>query len=51
MRLPIIAFMGLITCGITVPGAEFHVVPAGSHWVMYDAAESFNRVLLDVLMR
>jgi 2-hydroxy-6-oxonona-2,4-dienedioate hydrolase len=32
-------------------GAEFHIVPAGSHWVMYDAAEAFNKVLLDILKK
>jgi pimeloyl-ACP methyl ester carboxylesterase len=30
-------------------GAEFHIVPAGSHWVMYDAAEAFNPTLLELL--
>jgi 2-hydroxy-6-oxonona-2,4-dienedioate hydrolase len=33
------------------PGAEFHLVPRGGHWVMYDSADEFNRVLLDVLTR
>jgi pimeloyl-ACP methyl ester carboxylesterase len=30
-------------------GGSFRVVPGGSHWVMYDSAEEFNRALLDSL--
>jgi 2-hydroxy-6-oxonona-2,4-dienedioate hydrolase len=30
-------------------GAEFRAIEGGSHWVMYDAAEEFNRALLDLL--
>jgi alpha-L-arabinofuranosidase len=29
MRIPIIAFMGIITCAITILGAEFHVATIG----------------------
>ncbi len=31
------------------PGAFFTVIPGAGHWVMYEAAEAFNRVLLDRL--
>ena len=31
------------------PDAFFAVVPGAGHWVMYEAAEAFNRVLLDRL--
>jgi pimeloyl-ACP methyl ester carboxylesterase len=33
------------------PGAEFHLIERGGHWVMYDSAQEFNRVFLDVLER
>src|SRR5512134_3672054 len=29
MRTPIIAFMSIMTCAITIPGAEFHVATNG----------------------
>jgi pimeloyl-ACP methyl ester carboxylesterase len=28
------------------PGAWFEVIPGAGHWVQYEAAEEFNRVLL-----
>ncbi len=28
------------------PGADFHVIPNAGHWVMYEAPQSVNRVLL-----
>lgn len=28
---------------------SFHAIPGGSHWVMYDRAEAFNRCLVDLL--
>ncbi len=31
------------------PGAFFAVIPGAGHWVMYEAADAFNRVLLDRL--
>jgi 2-hydroxy-6-oxonona-2,4-dienedioate hydrolase len=31
------------------PGAFFAVIPGAGHWVMYEAAGAFNRVLLDRL--
>jgi 2-hydroxy-6-oxonona-2,4-dienedioate hydrolase len=31
------------------PGAFFAVIPGAGHWVMYEAASAFNRVLLDRL--
>ena len=31
------------------PDAFFAIVPGAGHWVMYEAAEAFNRVLLDRL--
>ena len=31
------------------PGAFFAVIPGAGHWVMYEAAAAFNRVLLDRL--
>lgn len=31
------------------PGAFFTVIPGAGHWVMYEAADAFNRVLLDRL--
>ena len=31
------------------PGASFAVIPGAGHWVMYEAADAFNRVLLDRL--
>lgn len=31
------------------PGAFFAVIPGAGHWVMYEAAETFNRALLDRL--
>jgi len=33
------------------PGAFFAVIPGAGHWVMYEAADAFNRVLLDRLAR
>jgi pimeloyl-ACP methyl ester carboxylesterase len=33
------------------PGARFHVVAGAGHWVQYEAAAEFNRVLLDWLGR
>jgi len=33
------------------PGAFFAVIPRAGHWVMYEAADAFNRVLLDRLTR
>jgi pimeloyl-ACP methyl ester carboxylesterase len=31
------------------PGLDFRVVEGAGHWVMYEAAEEFNRNLLDIL--
>jgi 2-hydroxy-6-oxonona-2,4-dienedioate hydrolase len=31
------------------PGAAFRAVEGGSHWVMYDRAEAFCKILLDLL--
>lgn len=31
------------------PDAELRIVPDGSHWVMYDAAEEYNKALLAIL--
>lgn len=33
------------------PDADFRVIPGAGHWVMYEAAEAFNRTLVDVLER
>jgi len=31
------------------PDAEFRIIPTGSHWLMYDAAEEYNQALLEIL--
>jgi pimeloyl-ACP methyl ester carboxylesterase len=31
------------------PGARFHTIADASHWVMYEAPEAFNKLLLEVL--
>ncbi len=31
------------------PEARFHLLPGAGHWVMYEAAEAFNRVLRETL--
>lgn len=33
------------------PGARFHIVTGVGHWVQYEGAQEFNRVLLDWLAR
>ncbi|MDP4594222.1 MAG: alpha/beta hydrolase [Beijerinckiaceae bacterium] len=33
------------------PGAESHIVENAGHWVMYEAAETFNTLLLDWLVK
>jgi 2-hydroxy-6-oxonona-2,4-dienedioate hydrolase len=31
------------------PGARFHLLPDAGHWVMYESADAFNRLLRDTL--
>ncbi|NKB48356.1 MAG: alpha/beta fold hydrolase [Alphaproteobacteria bacterium] len=31
------------------PGAGFHVIPDAGHWVQYEASQTFNALLLDML--
>jgi pimeloyl-ACP methyl ester carboxylesterase len=31
------------------PDLEFHVIPGAGHWVVYEAADRVNRILLEML--
>jgi pimeloyl-ACP methyl ester carboxylesterase len=40
--------LGLLDC---IPGAELHVFDRCAHWVQWDQAERFNRLVADFLPR